>query len=355
MTPPDAIDRNVLNTELERPRDAKTWFARAWPILSTFLTGGLLVIAYEFGLRPRAGLLPFRLQELLFLRGPIQDLTMIAACFVLGDLLVKMVRAVRVERRARKLFSLDQPTPLSSETLLDLCRQATRLCGKTKSFARSIWGRRVLLALSSALRNPARLSVRQDLASIATSDEESAASSYQVSKVLLWAIPLLGFIGTVSGIAAGISDFGRDLSERTQRETQILTSSASSYVGQQSEMKELQASLGKVTNGLGIAFDTTYLALVVTVGLMIALTLVEKADFDRLAQYSRMLEAYFVEQLPDADKVDYKALSENATQVDNAARTMSASSAVVEQFAKQLNAGLSVRIHLPGSQSQPPL
>ncbi|MBL4702771.1 MAG: MotA/TolQ/ExbB proton channel family protein [Phycisphaeraceae bacterium] len=59
----------------------------------------------------------------------------------------------------------------------------------------------------------------------------------------MWAIPILGFIGTVIGIGAAVAGFGGAL-DNTK------------------EVSQLMLSLKSVTSGLGTAFDTTLVALV---------------------------------------------------------------------------------------------
>ena len=86
------------------------------------------------------------------------------------------------------------------------------------------------------------------LARAADSDVElyelSMSSSFSLPKVLLWAIPLMGFIGTVIGMSQAVGSFDAVLSNADN-------------------VDGLKNGLVKVTGGLGTAFDTTYLALVI--------------------------------------------------------------------------------------------
>ena len=76
--------------------------------------------------------------------------------------------------------------------------------------------------------------------------ELSMISSYSFPKVLLWAIPLTGFIGTVIGMSQAVGSFD------------VVLSNADNVDG-------LKDGLVQVTGGLGTAFDTTFLALVSSV------------------------------------------------------------------------------------------
>jgi biopolymer transport protein ExbB/TolQ/uncharacterized protein YoxC len=76
-------------------------------------------------------------------------------------------------------------------------------------------------------------------------DAESASSSYSTVKLFIWAMPILGFIGTVLGISLAVGGF-----------SDFLTSSVSI-----DEIDRVTAELGEVASGLSFAFDTTLLGL----------------------------------------------------------------------------------------------
>ncbi|QNI91399.1 hypothetical protein SynBOUM118_01036 [Synechococcus sp. BOUM118] len=92
--------------------------------------------------------------------------------------------------------------------------------------------------------------------------ELSMSSSFSFPKLLLWAIPLTGFIGTVIGMSQAVGSFDAVLSNADN-------------------VDGLKDGLVQVTGGLGTAFDTTFLALVISVLLAFPLTLCEKIE-DRL-------------------------------------------------------------------------
>ena len=91
--------------------------------------------------------------------------------------------------------------------------------------------------------------------------ELSMSSSFSFPKLLLWAIPLTGFIGTVIGMSQAVGSFDAVLSNADN-------------------VDGLKDGLVQVTGGLGTAFDTTFL-LVISVFLAFPLTLCEKIE-DRL-------------------------------------------------------------------------
>jgi uncharacterized protein YoxC len=77
-------------------------------------------------------------------------------------------------------------------------------------------------------------------------EADQAASSYRVVKLLIWAMPILGFIGTVLGISIAVGGF-----------SQFLTTSVGI-----DEVAQVTAELGAVAGGLSFAFDTTLIGLV---------------------------------------------------------------------------------------------
>ena len=74
---------------------------------------------------------------------------------------------------------------------------------------------------------------------------DSAASGYRTVKLLIWAMPILGFIGTVLGISLAVGGF-----------SEFLTTNVSI-----DEIDRVTAELGNVASGLSFAFDTTLLGL----------------------------------------------------------------------------------------------
>ncbi len=99
-------------------------------------------------------------------------------------------------------------------------------------------------------------------------------SSYTMIRVFIWAIPLLGFIGTVIGISAAVAGF-------------------SDSVAAAVDLDVMKQSIGGVTTGLGVAFDTTLLALVMSIVIMFPASSLQKAEEDFLNR----VEAYCDEQL----------------------------------------------------------
>ncbi len=122
---------------------------------------------------------------------------------------------------------------------------------------------RIVIALSN-LRNLGRVADVDDiLRSQAAHDESSMESSYAVVGGFVWAIPVLGFIGTVIGLSQAIGGFGRVLETA-------------------GEITEIKNALQGVTGGLSTAFETTLEGLVAALFIQLFLTFLKKSEEDFL-------------------------------------------------------------------------
>lgn len=101
--------------------------------------------------------------------------------------------------------------------------------------------------------------VASRLATQSEIDSNAVSSSYALVKVFVWAIPILGFIGTVQGIGQAVGAFSATMSAA-------------------GDMSALKDSFGAVTSGLGTAFDTTLLALVLSIFIMFPMSSMQKSE-----------------------------------------------------------------------------
>lgn len=124
---------------------------------------------------------------------------------------------------------------------------------------------RLITALSN-LRNLGRVGdVDELLRSQSEQEQAHIENSFSLVRGFIWAIPVLGFIGTVQGLSQAVGGFGSALED---------TSDASSLV----------ASLKVVTGGLGTAFETTLVALVAALFLQMLVTFQQKAEYELLEE-----------------------------------------------------------------------
>jgi len=97
----------------------------------------------------------------------------------------------------------------------------------------------------------------------AIKEREYLKGSFSLPRFMVWAIPILGFIGTVWGISNGIAHFSNAMTD-----TNSVTDVSSM----------LKDNLPLVTNSLATAFDTTLLALLLSIPLMMFMLTLEKDE-----------------------------------------------------------------------------
>ena len=109
-------------------------------------------------------------------------------------------------------------------------------------------------------------------------DENTMESSYTMINGFLWAIPILGFIGTVLGLSSAIGNFG-------------------SVLASDSDMDALIPTLKQVTGGLSTAFETTLIALVIALFLQLIATNIKKREEEFLDECSEYCLNHVVSRL----------------------------------------------------------
>jgi len=121
-----------------------------------------------------------------------------------------------------------------------------------------------------------RLAVQSDI------DAAAVESSYTIIKVFIWAIPILGFIGTVLGISAAVGAFAGNMDSAQ-------------------DVSALKDSLNNVTSGLALAFDTTLLALIMSIIAMLPTSLIQKSEEDLINWVDEYTNENLLKRLNDGD------------------------------------------------------
>jgi len=160
----------------------------------------------------------------------------------------------------------------NAESYRGYLRQLAALKPGNPLIARLDWALRRLSAHSEPADLAAQLGERSRL------DSEVLDSSYTMLRVLIWAIPILGFIGTVLGISEAVSGF-------------------SDSVNSAASLEVMRESIGSVTTGLGVAFDTTLLALVMSIVIMFPMSALQKAEEEFLARCDDYCEVHLSNRL----------------------------------------------------------
>jgi biopolymer transport protein ExbB/TolQ len=217
------------------------------PLLPSFLValaGGTATVALAYLLK---GVLPY-FHALIMERGPVQFLTVYGFWFTMGMLVFKYL-CLQKERSAFDLDFIKSFTigreMLGTETFVGQMQIIEEnLDPRHKDL---ILVKRVNKAIKQIRINKNPADVANVLTTVAETDAAVMDSSYILIKYMIWALPVLGFIGTIMGMTQAIGSFDAVLK-------------GISDVG----FAGMKQNLGMVTSGLSVAFETTFLALVLS-------------------------------------------------------------------------------------------
>jgi biopolymer transport protein ExbB/TolQ len=247
-------------------------FTRANSVLTVLVGGALSLLFY-------AALVPFQgtaFADMFTKRGWVQYATVFLTAWSLVILFIKW-RKLALQRRALAfpIVPAEADFVLSSGTVDQVMTQMYAVADNPRSF---LLFNRVTVALSN-LRNLGRVSDVDDiLRSQADQDESGLETSYSLVQGFVWAIPVLGFIGTVIGLSDAIGSFSGVLAEG-------------------GEADELATALRGVTSGLATAFETTLVALVAALIIQMILTFLKKGEEEFLDNCSEYCTRHVVGRL----------------------------------------------------------
>ncbi|MDH5752353.1 MAG: MotA/TolQ/ExbB proton channel family protein, partial [Deltaproteobacteria bacterium] len=138
---------------------------------------------------------------------------------------------------------------------------------KLSNHRNSVIFRRVTRLLQLSRSAPKKEGLNELLDYQAQLDVKRLEISYSILHVFLWAIPILGFIGTVMGIGSSVGEFAGF----------IQTAEGGAQFGIQ-----MRTALSGVTSGLAVAFNTTFLALVLVIPVMLLTSFLSKSEEELL-------------------------------------------------------------------------
>ena len=180
--------------------------------------------------------------DMFLKRGPVQYATMLFFFWGLSILFLKS-RKLKFQQRALELAAVPQHADfeLNRHTARQVLERVHEMVDNPAHFL-------LLNRIERALSNLKNLGQVGDVTSIlkmqSENDDEQISSSYSLLTGFIWAVPVLGFIGTVLGLSDAIGGFGLTLQNES------------------ANLAGLKHDLQKVTGGLATAFETTLVALV---------------------------------------------------------------------------------------------
>jgi biopolymer transport protein ExbB/TolQ len=193
-----------------------------------------------------------------YIKHPAEQVEVVLFCIALSALLAKLCGAWG-ERGA---FRADPLPPWDGQTVpvgeAGPLRAGLRRLGRRLQNTYLV--RRIAGVLDFAASRRSADNLDDQLRTLADNDSVALEGSYALIRFITWAIPILGFLGTVLGITEAIFGVTPEVMEK---------------------------SLSRVTDGLGQAFDATALALGLTLILMFITSLVERLEQGVLEEVDR--------------------------------------------------------------------
>lgn len=196
-----------------------------------------------------------------YLAHPVGGAEVVLFCCALGGLLAKLwyARRERLVARRAVLPQWDgRPVPVSEAQplLASLDRLPSRL-------RRTFLVRRVSAVLDFLCQRRSARDLDHHLQVLVENDALALESSYSLLRFITWAIPILGFLGTVLGITGAIAGIAPET---------------------------LEDSLSGLTDGLALAFDSTALALTLTMITMFCTFVVERREQSLLEEVDHYVD-----------------------------------------------------------------
>jgi len=232
----------VTRTKRDQPQqyDQSSFALPLFPILIS----GTLIAAIFYGLI-LGGPLNIDILRRYCLSHPVAIATVWLFCIGILGLGLKWYRASRQRRllgrcSAALIRSVDEGHDLKPVKRVDWLAASWQ---SEPDAIRGSWlGQRVMQTLLLQQSRGRRHQIESDLQSIAAEAADQQYESYGLVRIIHWAMPMLGFLGTVLGISMTLG----------QMDTELLAT-------------QQQEAMNQLTSGLYVAFDTTAIALILTV------------------------------------------------------------------------------------------
>jgi biopolymer transport protein ExbB/TolQ len=170
--------------------------------------------------------------------------------------------------------SLLGPLTRDYQPLDQLCRDLLqRLHRLPAPRAGGYFPRRLQAAVEHVFRKGSAQDLDEELKYLADVDATHQHNSYALFRVIIWAIPILGFLGTVIGITMALNGVRTDA---------------------------LEQSMNDVVTGLGVKFDTTALALSMAIVLMFLHFFVDRWENSLLEEVDQRTQSELDGRFPQA-------------------------------------------------------
>ncbi|GAB5440224.1 MAG: MotA/TolQ/ExbB proton channel family protein [Fuerstiella sp.] len=247
---------------------------RSGSALRTGLVAGCLLGGFYLA----GQLLPGTFFRRYFLAHPLEQVS--TGMFFVGlAILLQKLGRLRLERRSLEqasdsLSALADGHQADEQMLRDWLQQQTAFAEDEPAIRDTLLQRRLQDA-SNYLQNRGHNGLEEHLRYLAELAGDRLHQSYATIRTVTWAIPILGFLGTVIGITMAIANVTPE---------------------------QLDSSISEVTQGLSVAFDTTALALGLSIVLVFASFAVERSEQKVLSDVEQFGIDQLLPHLGDGDQ-----------------------------------------------------
>ncbi len=216
--------------------------------------------------------------QLFWNRGPVPFPTTLLLFWAIAILVLKWINL----KKQKDTMLLDVlPTEISPEITVDsidrFIEHINQLPGASSD----------TFLINRVIRGIEHFRVRKSAAETVTMmesqsaiDANNMAGSYTILKVFIWSLPILGFIGTVMGVSSAVASLASSLSDG-------------------GSMDAMKVALKDVFAGLGTAFDTTLLALIMSMLVKIPASALQKSEEDLITSVDEYCNENLLRRLND--------------------------------------------------------
>ena len=170
---------------------------------------------------------------------------------------------VRKQRRMLQFSPVLEPIPGHKVDARSAGRFLEELVQYEKEHGRSILTRRLRIALQFVRRSGSAEELDNELRYLSEEDAVKADADYALVRLILWAVPMLGFLGTVIGITIALGNL---------------------------DLNAINESSKLLSAGLMVAFDTTALAIALDLTLYFVQFLVSRDENNLLWEIDKLVD-----------------------------------------------------------------
>lgn len=211
----------------------------------------------------------------LYERGFTQYITVTAFSFIFCFCLIKLVLVLK-QRRGMKDLWLSDYVNFEEHDSEDLANFSARLRDRTDLLSHVI--RKIIKIYIKTGSRACTLDYFKDEIELR---REQVESTFVIVRTACYSLPMLGFLGTVIGISESVGKF-----------TDVL--------GDTGNIRAIKEAIGGITYGLSTAFDTTLLALILSIIAVVLLSFIENVENGLHNRVEEYCNENLIPRIPDS-------------------------------------------------------